>query len=339
MATVFGVAEETAQGIHDGRRRVVETHLIGLGGQRIAAALALPLRSGLEGAARALALVRPPLVEAVRQAGPASGPAALFVCVPPAWEAEIGALRDFAAGVNTPAGDEWKAVRDALAGELATQGVRVPEGLRFLVRCGHAAGMIALSQAAALFDAGQADGAFVVGLDDQGERSTLERLDRLGLSKSVYAPNGFVPGEAAAVLCVRRALSENAGGLVVRGFRHELEREVPSRALALTEAIEGAIEASGVDASEIRTVVLDANGDRERAKEWTFASMRTLSCLGAQPVAVRPADVLGDVGAASTPLFVGLLDAMRIEGAALVVTSSRGGFRGAAVVTRGVADP
>jgi 3-oxoacyl-[acyl-carrier-protein] synthase-1 len=86
----------------------------------------------------------------------------------------------------------------------------------------------------------------------------------------------------------------------------------------------------GGQAATIDTVAIDLNGQRERSKEWCFAAMRTAYRARTAPVLLHPADRLGDVGAATTPLLVGLLASHRARrGAALAVASSTDGLRGA----------
>jgi hypothetical protein len=136
--------------------------------------------------------------------------------------------------------DSFPAVVDALARELEARGVYSPAALRFVIARGHAAGALALEQAAALFERGEAAQALIVGIDTHGDRATLERLGLLGALKSRGSPRGFLPGEASAVLCLRPA-SEGSCGVLVRGVGLGEEGETPSTARGLTSAVSQSI--------------------------------------------------------------------------------------------------
>jgi len=331
MVTAIGDdTETTIAALEVGARRAVAAPWVDLAGDPVVGAFALSVRADLAGMARAVALAWPALMECLAEAGPLPGATALIVCAPLRW----GALPDVFAPVLAPECDEWPAVVDALAEEAAGHGVHVPPGLRVLCARGHASGVLALQQAAKLFEHGEASQALIVGLDSHGERATLERLDLLGMLRSERWPEGFVPGEAAAVLCVRPARKGECGPFL-RGLGTVREVDAPSCGRALTTAVAHALQEWGGDTKAIGTVAIDLNGVRDRAKEWSFAALRTIYREHAAPVQFHPADRLGDVGAASLPLLVGLLARGPKSwrwGAALAVASSLDGLRGAVVL-------
>lgn len=326
--TAFGGIEETVAARRAGRRAAGALPLVGLGGVPLVAALAGPLGPPLEGARRVRALVVPMLERAVREAGAPEGPCALLLCAPLGW----GTWSDACAPVLAPARHDWGEAARGLAASLAALGLSVPPELVRVVPRGHAAGVVALREAAALLEERRAAQVVVVGLDAHGERGTLERLDLLGWSGSSRARSGFLPGEASAALVLRPAAA-NEPGPQIRGWGDHTELEVPSCGDALTGAVRAALDVWGGDARGIGDVLVDLNGDARRAREWTFAATRTLGSEGARPAVEHPADRLGDVGAASIPLFLALA-AERGAGATLVVASSRDGLRGAAVLVR-----
>lgn len=331
MVTAIGEdTRATLAALEAGTRRMGDVAIVDLAGDRMAGAFAMPVHAALEGGARCVALAWSALRECLAEAGPCDGRTALFVCAPLPW----APIPDVFAPVLAPVRDEWSALVDALAEEAEIRGLRVPSALRVLVARGHAGGVLALQRAAALFARGEASQALIVGLDAHGERATLERLDVLGMLKSNRSLDGFTPGEAAAVLCVRPAAA-GARGVLVRGLGLEVECERPSTARALTSAVAHAIEEWGGETKRIGTVAIDLNGERERAKEWSFAAMRTIYREHAAPTLVHPADRMGDVGAASVPLLVGLL-ARRLKesrtASALAVASSVDSLRGAVVL-------
>jgi 3-oxoacyl-[acyl-carrier-protein] synthase-1 len=329
MVTALGATTRaTLEALGRGERRVGASGLVNLGGEPIVGSFVGPVRRECAGAARASALALEALGECIASASPVRGVTALLACAPLPWGS-------FGAGLGplfAPVRDEWPAVVDALAAELEARGARVPAALRFVLARGHAAGALAFERAAALLAGGEAAQAVIVGLDTHGERATLERLDLAGLLKSRRLRGGFVPGEAAAAVCVRAADSR-AGGVVVRGVGVAYECGAPSTARALTRAVSSVVDAWGGGARAITTAAIDLNGERARAKEWSFAATRALWSERATPLLCHPAAQLGDVGAASMPLLVGLVarGAAR-PGAALAVASSRDGLRGAVVL-------
>ena len=70
----------------------------------------------------------------------------------------------------------------------------------------------------------------------------------------------------------------------------------------LTKAIYAGLEQSGWHKEEVTQVYCDMNGETYRAHEWMLALCRTLD----DPKVTHPADCIGDVGAASAPLLIGM---------------------------------
>jgi len=58
--------------------------------------------------------------------------------------------------------------------------------------------------------------------------------------------------------------------------------------------------------TETPIIVCDLNGEPARMKEWGYTMVRLGAKLGAEPIVIHPADCLGDLGAASGPVHVGL---------------------------------
>ena len=332
VTALGGTTAETIAALDRGERRAAQTRLVDARGNRIVGSFALPVRGDLAGAARAGLLAFPALAECIGSVRPVRGGTAIFLCVPLPW----GSFAADLAPMVAPVCDDWPAVVDALAGELEARGVRSPPALRFVIARGHAAGGLALERAGALLKRGEATQALIVGVDTHGDRATLERLALIGALESGGSAGGFVPGEASAVLCLRPAF-EGSRGVRICGVGLGEEGDTPSTARGLTSAVSQSIATWGGAARSIATVAIDLNGERERAKEWTFAATRTLWRERAIPLLLHPADRLGDVGATSLPLLVGLLArGARRPGPALAVTSSRDGLR-AGVVLDGVA--
>ncbi len=338
MVTALGnTTHETIAALDRGDRRIVQTRLVDRRGDRIAGAFVLPVRDDLPFAARAELLAMPALTECLDSLPPVDGPTALFVCAPLPW----GSFADDFAPAVGAVRDDWDPLTHTLAAHLEKHGLRGCSKRPVLLRRGHAAGVLALCHIQDLFDRGEVAQAVIASVDTQGERATLERLDLAGLLRSRRSPGGFVPGEAATVLCVRpvredsseRTAAGRAPRDVVRGIGLGMESDPSTTALGLTSAISDALRGWGGAPRSVTTVAIDLNGERGRAKEWSFAATRTLWRDRATPALFHPAAQLGDVGAASVPLLAGRL-ACRTGafGPALLVASSRDGLRAAAVL-------
>lgn len=328
MVTAVGDdTNSTIVALAAGARRIRRAQTVDAAGERITGAFAFPVRADHEGIARASVLAWPAIMECMDGLAAPRGPSAVLVCTPLPWGPRSGKE----GSTSTSAHDAWPVVLDALALEIEARGVTVPESLRILVRRGHASGILALRTAAQLFERGQAAQAFIVGLDTHGEPATLEHLDKLGLLRSRRTPKGFVPGEAASVVCVRPANGREKGPSV-RSLAVEVETRSPPETRSMIATIEQALDAWGGDAAQISAVAIDLNGEEDRQREWCAAATQTLYKKHATPVIVHPADRIGDVGAASVPLLVGLVVSAQPTGPTLVVASSRDGLRGAAIV-------
>src|SRR5262249_14094086 len=99
----------------------------------------------------------------------------------------------------------------------------------------------------------------------------------------------------------------------------------------LTDAMQGALSTAGWTPADVKRVYADLNGEEYRAHEWVLARCRTLS----EVEVIHPADCIGDVGAASAPLLIGLASLTMHRGRAgvqkaLVFCSSDFGTRGCA---------
>jgi len=177
------------------------------------------------------------------------------------------------------------------------------------VRAGRAAALCAAAAALDDLRGGRAAVALVGGADSLIRGPVLERLADAGIVRSASAPQGIIPGEAAAFFCV-----ETARGALARGARvlcRLLAAAVgqeptagtrePNRGEGLTAVVRAAWSGGGGGAAP-PFVVCDLNGDRYRAMEWAMASVRTVGRVHGDMEIFHPADCIGDCGAASGAL-------------------------------------
>ncbi len=210
------------------------------------------------------------------------------------------------------------------------------------IETGHAAGAMALQSAWEVVRSGRVEYALAGGVDSYLEPETLEWLeenDQLhssGLHNNAY---GFVPGEAA--------------GFVLLGSSKAIERDKLRAHLELvsaattreTKLIKTDTVCTGEGMTELFRALAcgpppwladylycDMNGEPYRAEEFGFATVRAGKLFRDPSAFTAPADCWGDVGAASGPLFLQLIDAATRKGYAqgkviAAFTSSESGER------------
>jgi 3-oxoacyl-[acyl-carrier-protein] synthase I len=243
------------------------------------------------------------------------------------------------------ADDEDQAGRALLDG-LALRSERPIDVARSeLVRVGQAGGAVAFARAGEIVAAG-APRVLVGGVDSYLHPGVLRELDEQHRLHGLDVEDGFVPGEGAAFCLVEAAqpmLRANRGSAPARRDR---ARRAPTPDVTISGWAEG--EESSVRTGEPNVaramtklvasladgcdwVLSDVNGEAHRVREWGMVETRTLR--GRSVVTMRPVDELGDVGAASGPLFVVLAATMLSLGcapgrSALVALHSDGPARG-----------
>lgn len=180
---------------------------------------------------------------------------------------------------------------------------------------GHEGGLAALAYAAGLLARREADVCLVGGFDSLRDLELLHWLEGLGRLKRPGAPEGLLPGEGAAFLLVCGEGFRRRAGLTslallappVRGTEpHPWYAGAPCCGEGLTDALRGALDAGLPAGHRAGTTWCDLNGEAWRADEWAYAYLRTSDRHG-EPLRLRhPADCLGDLGAATSPMLVAL---------------------------------
>lgn len=310
--------------------------------QRFVGAHGAPgLRGDLIGADRVLSLALPALRAALVREAPSS-PMPIFIAT-----SERGRPDDDPR-LDGP-------ILQALA-EAAPSGAVDVDRSR-VVRAGHAGFALALS--AALEEIGRGAQAICVGaVDSYYHPDMLAKLDEECRLHALDAENGFVPGEGAAFLVLTPAVSRlgqgpSPGGPPALGAARKapsqdvfsspvLLRRVevgtedtvvsgePNIGRAMTAALRDlAVSSPG---GQLQWSFSDVNGERHRVREWDLARGRGAFADGA--VHERPADELGDLGAASGGVLAALACTLFRAGAAprssvCVALASDGPERGA----------
>lgn len=205
----------------------------------------------------------------------------------------------------------------------------------------------ALQQAMLELNQGLHGGVILLVVDSLHDAKVLDKLDRQGRLKSARNLGGFIPGEAAVALLLRKSESnENTGeGIHVQfstiGIGTEsntISADFPSSGVGLSEAIRAATQ-NDADAGPISWVACDLNGESYRAREWGLTRIRLGKIFAEQIELWHPADCIGDVGVASGGVLLAIAIRALQRGYApssrcLIWSSDDQGAR-AAVVVRG----
>ena len=209
---------------------------------------------------------------------------------------------------------------------------------------GHAAGVGALHGARTHLNDHKGP-VLVGGLDSYLSPETLEWLDETDRLKTAQHPFGFIPGEAAAFCVVDSGIPGDTHPSRIRQLAlSQEEKLIYTDAVCTGEGLSQSFRQSLSQLGEglqVSQLIGDLNGVPYRADEFGFATMRNAEKISPAMNLFTPADCWGDVGAASSLLFLGLV--MRVGSPPpgrhrfhLCWTSSEGGARGSVLVdTRG----
>lgn len=211
---------------------------------------------------------------------------------------------------------------------------------------GRAGGLMALSQAVARIEAGQAGMVLVGGLDSLVDLYVLGALDRAGRIRGETVSDGFSPAEGAAFLLVASESVARSQGLSVlariaaagSGFEPgHLYADAPYLGDGLAATVSACLDAAGL-AAPLQTVYCSFNGERYWAREFGVTRIRNAAAFADEARMEHPAECFGDLGAAHGPALAalachGLAGGYR-PGPALVYASSDRGDRAAVILER-----
>ncbi|BCH33437.1 beta-ketoacyl synthase [Mesorhizobium sp. L-8-10] len=215
-----------------------------------------------------------------------------------------------------------------------------------VLAAGHAGGILAMLHACDALANGSARLCLVGGLDSYVEPETLEWLDALEQLHSRENIYGFCPGEAAgfclmATLRTARELSCRPLLEVVSVGAAREENRIKTQTVVLGKglgtAFRSTFEQAPSEIGVVDRVICDMNGERYRGNEYGFAVLLNRGKFKDAADFETPADCWGDVGAASGPLFVGLVTEAEARDyskgpLSLIWASSENGSRAAALL-------
>ena len=180
----------------------------------------------------------------------------------------------------------------------------------------------------------------VVGVDSYLTADTLTSYNEQRRLKTETHSDGFMPGEAAAAVLVRRP-SDSEGSLVCLGIGQGTEPASigsgePFRAEGMSQAIRAAFATSGRTYEDVDFRIADVNGEQYGFRETSLALTRTMRVRKSVFPLWYPADCVGEIGAAWVPLVLGVaLTATRrgyADGPGMICQFSSDGMERAAMV-------
>lgn len=198
---------------------------------------------------------------------------------------------------------------------LAVQtGLRFDAGASRVAAGGRAAGLALFAEAMQQVTSRAAPAVLVCGVDSPLDAAWIQALDDEDRIRAAGVLDGFTPGEAAACVLLgppgsarkagRAPLARLDGIAAAREPGHRYSPE-PYRGEGLDAAIR-ALFAQVPGAAPVRTVYAGLNGESFHAKEWGVSLLRHRARFADDHALLHPADRLGDTGAASGPLMLGL---------------------------------
>ncbi|MFL5349752.1 MAG: beta-ketoacyl synthase N-terminal-like domain-containing protein [Hyalangium sp.] len=184
-----------------------------------------------------------------------------------------------------------------------------------LLATGHSGGLSAVAQALLLLQNSRTPACLVGGVDSPRSSDYLHWLDACGRLKRKGQPHGFIPGEGAGflLLCTKEFAARAHWTPVAEILRvsNTLEPRLWFQGMAtqgqgLTEAFWQVLHGTNGPALRADVTYCDLNGESWRSDEWALAYLRTGKHHGEPLNLHHPADCWGDVGAATSPLLLGL---------------------------------
>lgn len=178
---------------------------------------------------------------------------------------------------------------------------------------GRTAALCALSKAVSLIQSGQQSCVLVGGVDSLLDMDLLEALDEEQRLLSHDVMSGFVAGEGAVILALcagDRLQGHHKNGKLIqfgsvgiaaeKGHRYSEDIYTGD---GLAEAFQLALK---VEKEAVSSVVAGLNGEEMMAKEWGVAVIRNQQFFKEDFEIMHPADCIGDLGAASGAMQLGM---------------------------------
>ncbi|WP_245488235.1 beta-ketoacyl synthase N-terminal-like domain-containing protein [Mesorhizobium sp. Pch-S] len=329
--TPLGLSTETSAAAVRAGISAIQDHpfMIDRVGERMKVTRDTGIDPALNGPDRLVEIATSPALDALaplRKADP-STPVALILST---GEPRPGQDGDFAAEAD-------RQLRVRLSQHIALAGGGSNAG-------GHAGGMLAIHHGYRMLLEGKARFCLAGGVDSYLEPETLEWLDEREQLHSDENTYGFCPGEGAGFCLMTRLKTARQLGIqpllevLCTSVAFE-ENKIKTRTICLGEGLSTAFQLLFEQAptDPVDRIICDMNGERYRGNEYGFAVLRNPGRFKDAAGFETPADCWGDLGAASGPLFVGMVAEAEARNyskgpLSLIWASSENGTRAAALL-------
>lgn len=214
--------------------------------------------------------------------------------------------------------------------------INLPESRYFLM--GRTSGFYALSYAQRLLSETPIHAVILGAIDSYLDPLLLALMEKDGRVLRERNSVGFIPGEAACFMVVAKKEWAEQHHIPMLGFVGstgvaEEPGHLYSQTPNLGNGLSGAIRHALTGVEQFKFLYSSCNGEPMLAKELGIALTRNHT-KSASFKHIHPADCMGDVGAATVPLLMGIA-ALKQKEISLIAASSDGPFRGA-VCVRGI---
>jgi 3-oxoacyl-[acyl-carrier-protein] synthase-1 len=198
---------------------------------------------------------------------------------------------------------------------LENLGLPIAPGNVYPVCRAHAAVPAAVALADRLMSTSSIKRTIILAVDSYLDSFSLEWLARHGRLKSDENPTGLMPGEAGACFLVEEIDAARKRGAKIRAVvtgvgvakeANDFFSGLNNRGVSLCRAIQQALQVDGAAASFSGDLVSDHNGEEWRAMELAGARLLLDAQLNRDAPLILPAACIGDVGAASGAVAVGV---------------------------------
>lgn len=171
---------------------------------------------------------------------------------------------------------------------------------------GKVAGVVALREARTMLYAKGHRAVIIAGVDSYLDGPTLAGYERKRRLLTADNSNGFIPGEGAAAIVVKRPVASDEPQLIVAGIGFGIEKatidgEDPLRADGMVEAIRNALSDARTSMAALDYRITDVSGEQYSFKEAALAMTRLMRVRKEEFDIWHPADCIGEVGAAAGP--------------------------------------
>jgi len=235
----------------------------------------------------------------------------------------------------------FKDLKERLAVEVRRELALHPDSM--IVSQGKVGVVVALREARSLLYAKRHPAVIVAGVDSYLSGPTLAAYESRRRLLTAAHSDGFIPGEGAAAVIVKRPVATDEPQLIVAGIGFGVEKAPvesgePLRADGMVEAIRNALADARTDMAALDYRITDISGEQYAFKEAALALTRLLRVRKEELDLWHPADCIGETGAAAGPSVLNVAWAAATKGYArgdniLCHFGNDDGKRAAAVLT------